>query len=290
VSNGAKKTLERVLSKAGVGSRTQARSWIHAGRVTVNGRVTENPDMWIDFAQDRVLFDGKPLHARDRVYILLYKPTGYITTFKDPEGRPTVYDLIADVDTFVAPVGRLDLDTSGLLILTNDSQLAEQLTNPEHGVPKTYLVECASIVSDEALEQLRRGVQLIDGPARPATVQRVRDSEGYSHLEITLHEGRNRQVRRMIEAIGSKVLKLVRIRIGGIGIGNLKIGTWRELTAEELRALAPRLSLAKTPRKNESANSAKGLPTQRTQTEPRPADARAKRRRGGWQTKNGGAR
>jgi pseudouridine synthase len=290
VSNGAKKTLERVLSKAGIGSRTQARSWIHAGRVTVNGRVTENPDMWIDFGQDRVLFDGKPLHARDRVYILLYKPTGYITTFKDPEGRPTVYDLIADVDTFVAPVGRLDLDTSGLLILTNDTQFAEQMSNPERGVPKTYLVKCASIVSDEALEQLRRGVQLSDGPTRPATVERVRDSEHYSHLEITIHEGKNRQVRRMIEAVASKVLKLVRIRIGGIGIGNLKISKWRELTAEELRALAPRLSLAKTPTKNESANSAKGSRTQKTQTEPLPPAARGKRRQGGWRKKNGGGR
>jgi 23S rRNA pseudouridine2605 synthase len=290
VSNGAKKTLERVLSKAGIGSRTQARSWIHAGRVTVNGRVTENPDMWIDFAQDRVLFDGKPLGARERVYILLYKPTGYITTFKDPEGRPTVYDLIADVDTFVAPVGRLDLDTSGLLILTNDTQFAEQLTNPEHGVRKTYLVKCASIVSNESLEQLRRGVELSDGATRPAMVHRVRDSERHSHIEIMLNEGRNRQVRRMIEAIGSKVLKLVRIRIGGIGIGDLKIGKWRELTAEELRALSPRLSTAKTPRKNESANSTKGSRTQKTQTEPRPADAQGKRRRGGWRKRNGGVR
>lgn len=102
-----KKTLERVLSKAGIGSRTQARSWIHAGRVTVNGRVTENPDMWIDFDRDRILFDGKPLGTRERVYILLYKPTGYITSFKDPEGRPTVYDLISDIATFISPVGRL---------------------------------------------------------------------------------------------------------------------------------------------------------------------------------------
>lgn len=290
MGNGAKKTLERVLSKAGIGSRTQARSWIHAGRVTVNGRVTENPDMWIDFARDRVLFDGKPLRARERVYILLYKPTGYITTFKDPEGRPTVYDLIADVDTFVAPVGRLDLDTSGLLILTNDTQLAEQLTDPERGVRKTYLVKCASLVRDEALEQLRRGVQLSDGRTRPAGVKRVRDSERYSHLEITLHEGRNRQVRRMIEAIGSRVLKLVRIRLGGIEIGDLKIGSWRELTAEELRDLAPRLSSPKTPMKNGSASSMKAPRTQKTRTEPRPAGAPAKPRRAGSRRKNGGVR
>src|SRR5271165_5514654 len=148
------KTLERVLSKAGIGSRTQARSWIHAGRVRVNGRVVESPDTWIDFERDRILFDGKPLRAKERIYILLYKPAGYITTFRDPEGRPTVYDLIADIDSFVSPAGRLDLDTSGLLILTNDTRFAERLTNPDHKVGKTYLVKCADLVSDDALEQL----------------------------------------------------------------------------------------------------------------------------------------
>lgn len=224
-----------MLSKAGIGSRTQARAWIHERRVRVNGRIVENPDHWIDFERDRIQFDGKPLRTRERVYILLYKPTGYITTFKDPEGRPTVYDLIGDVETFVSPVGRLDLDTSGLLILTNDTQFAERLTNPDHKVAKTYLVKCADPLGDEALQQLRDGVGLSDGPTRPAIVTRIRDSEKYSHIEITITEGRNRQVRRMIEAMGSRVLKLVRTKIGAIGIGDLKIGTWRELTAGELR-------------------------------------------------------
>jgi pseudouridine synthase len=232
------KTLERVLSKAGIGSRTQARSWIHAGRVRVNGRVAENPDLWIDFERDRILFDGKPLRAKERIYVLLYKPAGYITTFRDPEGRPTVYDLIADVNVFVSPVGRLDLDTSGLLILTNDTQFAERLTNPDHKVVKTYLVKCADLVPDEALDRLRRGVELSDGLTRPAAVKRVRDSAKYSHLEIVLTEGRNRQVRRMIEAIGSKVLKLVRTGIGGMRIGDLKIGAWRMLEAGEIASLS----------------------------------------------------
>jgi pseudouridine synthase len=221
-----------------MGSRTQARSWIHAGRVKVNGRVIENPDQWIDFDRDRILFDDKPLQSRERVYILLYKPTGYLTTFKDPEGRPTVYDLIADVDTFVSPVGRLDLDTSGLLILTNDTQFAERLTNPDHKVPKTYLVKCADLISDEALEHLRQGVELSDGMTRPAVARRVRDSGKYSHIEIQITEGRNRQVRRMIEAIGSKVLKLVRTGIGPIEIVELKIGTWRPLSDREIAALS----------------------------------------------------
>ena len=227
-----------MISKAGLGSRAQARSWIHAGRVRVNGRVVENPDEWIDFDRDKILFDEKPLQSKSPVYILLYKPTGYITTFKDPEGRPTVYDLIADVDSFVSPVGRLDLDTSGLLILTNDTQFAERLTNPDHKIPKTYLVKCAGPVSDEALEQLRIGVELSDGPTRPAEVKRVRDSGKYSHIEIKISEGRNRQVRRMVEAIGSRVLKLVRTAIGPIQIGALKIGTWRMLEAREIAALS----------------------------------------------------
>jgi 23S rRNA pseudouridine2605 synthase len=226
-----------MLSKAGLGSRTQARSWIHERRVRVNGKVVENPDHWIDFRHDRVEFDGKPLEAAERVYILLYQPAGYITTFKDPEGRPTVYNLIADVDTFVSPVGRLDCDTSGLLILTNDSQLGERLTNPDHRIAKTYLVKCADPIGDEALGRLRHGVELSDGPTLPAKVRRVGDSEKYSRLELTITEGRNRQVRRMIEAIGSKVLKLVRTGIGPIGIGDLKIGTWRELRPHEVNRL-----------------------------------------------------
>jgi pseudouridine synthase len=227
-----------VISKAGLGSRTQARSWIHAGRVRVNGRVVENPDQWIDFDRDRILFDEKPLESKNSLYILLYKPVGYITTFKDPEGRPTVYDLIADVDSFVSPVGRLDLDTSGLLILTNDTQFAERLTNPDHKILKTYLVKCTGPVSDEAIDRLRQGVALSDGVTRPAEVRRVRDSGKYSHLEIRIGEGRNRQVRRMVEAIDSKVMKLVRTAIGPIQIGELKIGTWRLLDEREIDALS----------------------------------------------------
>ena len=233
------KTLERVLSKAGAGSRVDARGWIRAGRVTVNGQVVRDPDTWIDMQRDRVRLDGKPLQARDRVYLLLYKPTGYLTTYRDPKGRPTVYDLIADLGTFVSPVGRLDLDTSGLLLMTNDNQLAERVTNPESHVPKTYLVKASMRLTDEQLQRLRDGVDLADGPTRPARVRRVRDSEKYTHLEITLTEGRNRQVRRMIDAVGATVLKLVRVKIGSISIGVLQIGKWRLLTDREVRTLRP---------------------------------------------------
>ena len=232
------KTLERVLSKAGVGSRVDARSWTHAGRVRVNGQITRNPDQWIDMKRDRVLFDGKPLVARERIYLLLYKPPGYLTTYKDPEGRPTVYDLIADAGTFLSPVGRLDLDTSGLLLMTNDNQFAERVTNPNSHVPKTYLVKASAVLTDTQLQQLRNGIELADGPTRPALVTRLRDSGKYTHFEITLTEGRNRQVRRMVEALDAKVLKLVRVRIGHIAIGRLPIGKWRLLTATEVAALS----------------------------------------------------
>jgi len=231
------KTLERVLSKAGLGSRTEARSWIGAGRVRVNGHPTQNPDQWIDLDRDRIQFDGKPLETAEKLYLLLYKPKGYITTYKDPDGRPTVYDLLEGLDTWVFPVGRLDLDTSGLLVLTNDSGFAELLTNPHYKVPKTYQVKCSTHISNEQIDRLREGVELDDGPTRPAIVNHLRDSEKYSFLEIQITEGRNRQVRRMVEAIDSKVLKLVRVAIGPVRIADLEVGQWRELTVAERRGL-----------------------------------------------------
>lgn len=227
------KTLERVFSKAGRGSRTEAREWIGAGRVRVNGRVIRDPDHWVDLKRDRVTLDGKQLRQVAKSYILLYKPKGYLTTYRDPEGRPTVYDLVQDAGTWLAPVGRLDLDTSGLLLLTNDTDFAERVMNPEHKVPKTYQVKTSTRLTDEAVEQLRAGVELSDGRTRPAVVTRLRDSAKYTFLELTITEGRNRQVRRMIEAVGSKVLKLVRTAIGPVRIGELPIGKWRRLTLEE---------------------------------------------------------
>ncbi|MFB3826179.1 MAG: pseudouridine synthase [Bryobacteraceae bacterium] len=234
------KTLDRVLSKAGLGSRTEARAWIAAGRVQVNGRPARDPGRWVDLKRDRVTFDGRPVRAGRKVYVLLYKPTGYLTTYNDPHGRPTVYDLIRDLGEWVFPAGRLDLDTSGLLILTNDTQFAEQLTNPGHKIPKTYQVKAATLLTDEQLDRLRGGVELKDGPTRPAAVRRLRDSGRHTFLEMTITEGRNRQVRRMLEAVESKVLKLVRTAIGPLRIGPLPIGKWRHLTAEEVAALKRR--------------------------------------------------
>ena len=236
-----RRTLDRVISKAGLGSRTEARGWIGAGRVTVNGRKVQSPDAWVDPERDRIALDGRPLGAREKVYLLLYKPKGYLTTYKDPEGRPTVYDLMEgnenDERQWLFPVGRLDQDTTGLLILTNDTEFGDYVTSPASKVPKTYLVKASTLLSDDQLDILRRGVELSDGMTRPAIVERVRDSARYTFFEITITEGRNRQVRRMVEALGAKVLKLVRTRIGPIQIGTLEIGRHRPLTPEEVRML-----------------------------------------------------
>ncbi len=231
------KTLERVFSKAGAGSRSDARSWIGAGEVRVNGKIVRDPDHWVDLDRDRISFRGKPLRSAEAIYILLYKPKGYITSYGDPERRPTVYDLTKDAGAWLSPVGRLDLDTSGLLLMTNDTAFAERITNPAHEIAKTYQLKASNLLTDEQIAQLRNGVVLSDGPTRPAVVHRLRDTARFTFLELTITEGRNRQVRRMIEALGSKVLKLVRVAIGPVRIGDLPIGKWRHLTAEERQAL-----------------------------------------------------
>ena len=231
------KTLDRVLSKTGAGSRTEARSWIGSGRVSVNGKVIQTPDHWVDMDRDRVTLDGRPLGRAELRYVLIYKPKGYITTYHDPAGRPTVYDLVEGLGQFVGTVGRLDLDTSGLLLLSNDHALAEAMTNPEHHLPKTYLVKASNLLSDDQLRILAAGVDLSDGLTRAAQVRRVRDSEKYTFLELTITEGRNRQVRRMLEAVGSTVLKLVRVKLGPLTLEGLRIGGWRELTKDEVARL-----------------------------------------------------
>ncbi len=249
------KTLDRVISKMGVGSRTEARSWIGASRVKVNGKVIQNPDYWVQPDSDKVEIDNRQLEKKKFRYLLLNKPTGYLSTYKDPEGRPTVYDLIPTVTDFLSTVGRLDLDTSGLLLMTNDTQFGERLTNPDYHVPKTYLVKAATLLTDEQLDRLRHGVTLDDGPTRPAEVVRIRDAATKTFIEITLTEGRNRQVRRMLEAVGSFVLKLVRVRIGALGIDGLLLGRWRNVTPTEVQDLIAASRSMKAPKPRTSTPS-----------------------------------
>ncbi len=233
----ASRTLDRLVSKAGVGSRTEARRWIAERRVKVNGRIVTDSETWVDAEKDRVTLDGRPLRAAGKIYLLVHKPKGYLTTYRDPQGRKTVYDLLPERDRYLFPVGRLDLDTSGLLIMTNDSTFAESLTNPESNVPKTYLVKASKLLTDEQLQLLRQGVMLEDGPTRPARVTRLHESGGCAVFEIKITEGRNRQVRRMIASQGAKVLKLVRVAIGSVGIGDLPVGQTRALTPGAIRRL-----------------------------------------------------
>jgi pseudouridine synthase len=233
----AKNTLDRLISKSGLGSRTEARRWVVERRVEVNGRVVTNPEHWVDPALDKVALDGELLRTVSKVYFLLHKPKGYLTTYRDPQGRRTVYDLLPQRDRFLFPVGRLDLDTSGLLVMTNDSSFAETLTNPEFKVAKTYLVKASKQLTDDQLERLRAGVALRDGKTRPALVTRIPHRGGSTVFEITITEGRNRQVRRMVEALDAKVLKLVRVAIGGVRIGDLSPGAMRPLLAREIRQL-----------------------------------------------------
>jgi len=228
-------TLDRALSRFGVASRTAAREAVRSGRVKVNGRAVSDPEIWVNPQISPIHLDGKRLRPARRVYFLFYKPKGVITSHGDPGGRKTVYDCLDPSLPWVAPVGRLDKDTSGLLILTNDNDFADYVTNPESGVQKTYLVKANTIVSDELITQMESGVELKRGDwAKPVSVSRVEDRGKYSWLEIVLTEGKNREVRRLLEAVGLQTLKLVRTRIGPCTLDGLEVGKLRPLTPKEL--------------------------------------------------------
>ena len=222
--------LNAYLARAGVASRRGADELIKAGRVTVNGAAGEL-NSFVGQADD-VRLDGRPVGAQRLRHVLLNKPRGTITTARDPEGRPTVVDLVGG-DIRVVPVGRLDRDTTGVLLLTNDGPLAHRLAHPRYGVEKTYVAEVEGEPGDAVIGALAEGVELDDGPTAPARVQLL----GPSRLELVLHEGRNRQVRRMLEAVGHPVVKLRRARYAGLGPGRLRPGEWRDLTPGEVARL-----------------------------------------------------
>ena len=223
--------LQKVLARCGVASRRASEELIGAGRVTINGHVATLGDK-VE-ANDRIDLDGVPI-LRDPTlrHYLLHKPRNVVSTAKDPEGRPTVVDLVPS-ESRVFPVGRLDTDSEGLIVLTNDGDLTHRLTHPSFGVPKEYLAHVEGVPTRLALRRLREGVELDDGPTAPAEVSMPQ--EGL--LKLVIHEGRNRQVRRMCAAIGHPVIRLVRVRIGPISDKELAAGAWRTLTAEEVRSL-----------------------------------------------------
>jgi len=224
--------LQKVLARAGIGSRRVAEDLIAEGRVTVNGRVAVLGAR-VDPEADLIEVDGAAVGTRaDLVHYLLNKPAGVVTTASDPQGRPTVVALVPD-EPRVFPVGRLDADTEGLLLLTNDGELAHRLTHPSFGVDKEYLAEVRGSPSRGALRALRQGVALDDGPTAPAKASLISPTV----VRLVIHEGRNRQVRRMCEAVGHPVVRLVRTRIGSLADRRLKPGEWRELEIDEVRAL-----------------------------------------------------
>ncbi|MBZ5552503.1 MAG: rRNA pseudouridine synthase [Acidobacteriia bacterium] len=231
-------TLDRVLSRHGLASRTVAAEWIHTGRVRVNSTIERNEGRWIDLKRDRIKVDDRAVSTAKKVYVILNKPANVVTSHGDPQGRKTVYDYLLGLTAWVSPVGRLDKDTSGLLLLTNDTDFGNRLTDPQSKIPKKYWAKVNAVLEEEELVRLRKGIEIEAGlMTRPCIVTWLRKSEKYSWLEITITEGKNRQIRRMIEALGRKVIKLVRLQIGGLRLGELAVGKWRELTSAEVRML-----------------------------------------------------
>lgn len=230
--------LSRLLALAGVASRRQAEAWVAAGRVRVNGQVVRDPAARCLPGRDRVEVDGRPLPwPPPRVYLALHKPPGYVTTLRDPHATDTVAQLVADVGVAVHPVGRLDAESRGLLLLTNDGELTYRLTHPRWHVPRVYEVLVQGRPSAAVLEDLRRGVPLADGLSRFEAVEVLRPEGENTWLRVVLREGRNRQVRRTLATVGHPVLDLVRVAFGPVRLGRLAPGRWRHLTPAEVAAL-----------------------------------------------------
>ncbi len=241
-------SLERALSKLGLASRSQARELIIQGRVTVAGKVITSPSMRIVPEGAAIAIDDARSGAAEPLTIMLHKPRGYVTTRSDPEGRKTVYDLLEDVPGRVVPVGRLDLATSGLLILTNDTQFANWLTDPDSGVDRIYLVTVDGRVTPDTAAQLVTGVQSKDETLSAAAAVVRKASNRESHLTVTLREGKNREVRRLLAAIGHPVTRLRRVQVGGLELGTLAPGKWQRVSGSELRTAFPRYMRMREPK------------------------------------------
>lgn len=230
-------SLSKFVAVAGAASRRKAVDLIRAGRVKVDGRAAFNPALPIDPESVAISLDGRPLRVEPRVYLLMNKPSGPLSAVRDPRGRQTVVDLLGGTGAGLYPAGRLDADTEGLLIITNDGDLTLRLTHPRYRVEKVYEAEIEGKPSATGMERLRSGVVLDDGPAGAARVRVLRLGGRTSRVEVTVHAGRKRMVRRMLQAVGHPALSLLRSRVGPLTLGNLRLGEWRHLTPAEVELL-----------------------------------------------------
>jgi 23S rRNA pseudouridine2605 synthase len=234
--------IQKILSKCGIASRRKAEEMMIEGRVTVNGAIA-TPGMKADFSKDHIKVDGKLIRRTEpKVYLILNKPVKCVTAVTDPEGRITVRDYMKGVKAKVFPVGRLDYHSEGLLIMTNDGELANALLRPKSKVPKTYLVKVNGLPDDKDIDKLQKGIKLEDGITAPAKVRRIRQTNLNSWIEITIYEGRKRQIRRMLERIKHPVMRLRRVRIDGLALGRLQSGSFRYLTPDEVKKLKKTVS------------------------------------------------
>ncbi|MUT65523.1 pseudouridine synthase [Paenibacillus sp. NEAU-GSW1] len=231
--------LQKILAQAGIASRRKCEEMILAGQVEVNGEKVTTLGVKADPAADVITVNGKPIRSEKKIYVMLNKPKGVITSAKDPQGRKVVADFLPGIKERVYPVGRLDYDTEGLLLLTNDGEFANLLTHPRHHVPKMYYATVEGVPHGSLLEQLKKGIMLEDGMTAPAELeyQDVDTEKNQSTIRITIHEGRNRQVRRMFEAIKHPVIRLRRVKFGELGLQTLARGQFRHLTPVEVKEL-----------------------------------------------------
>ncbi|TKB62683.1 MAG: rRNA pseudouridine synthase [Nitrospira sp.] len=230
--------LQKLIASTGLSSRRKAEMLIASGRVSVNGKVVTELGTKVNPALDHVKVDGKHLtSAQPFVYLMLHKPKNVMSTLDDPGGRDTVKHFLHGVSVRVFPVGRLDFDSEGLMLLTNNGELAQALLHPRYHVPKTYLIKVKGVLTDAEISQLQHGVKLEDGMTSPAVVKKIKRAEANSWLEITIREGRKHQVKRMLESVGHLVIKLMRVRMGPLALGHLEPGEFRFLTDREANAL-----------------------------------------------------
>ncbi len=240
--------LQKVLAQAGIASRRNCEELIKAGRVSVNGQIVRELGSKVDPARDEIRVDGRPIAREAFVYLLLNKPTGVITSLRDPQGRRVVTDLLTGVTERVYPVGRLDYDTSGLLLLTNDGELANRLAHPSYEIDKVYRAWVKGVPTKATLDKLAAGVLLEDGVTAPgeARLIQIDPQQRRAEIELTIHEGRNRQVRRMCEAVGHPVISLKRVRVGFLTLDGVKTGGFRRLTEAEVTRLKALLAQGKS--------------------------------------------